>query len=65
MARRGWSPGEVLTAATKDAAELCGVEGRKGELVTGADADLRGNPLADLERLLDVRAIFRMGQRIR
>ncbi|SDP41985.1 metal-dependent hydrolase family protein [Lentzea jiangxiensis] len=68
MARHGWSPGEVLTAATRDAAKLCGVEGRKGELVTGADADflvVRGNPVADLERLLDVRAVLRMGHRVR
>lgn len=68
LARHGWSTTETLTAATRDAAKLCGVAGRKGEAVVGADADLlvvRGNPVTDLEKLLDVRAVFRMGQRVR
>ncbi|MEV6712790.1 amidohydrolase family protein [Lentzea sp. NPDC051208] len=68
MTRYGWSASEVLTAATRDAAELCGVAGRKGELLVGADADIlvvRGNPSVDLQRLLDIRAVFRVGQRVR
>ena len=68
MATLGLTAGEVLRSATVDAASVCGLAGRKGRLVRGADADLlavRGNPLQDLGVLTDVRAVFRAGRRIR
>ncbi|WP_436764500.1 amidohydrolase family protein [Streptosporangium sp. V21-05] len=64
----GPSPLEALTAATSLAARACGVSGRKGRIAVGADADLlavTGNPLDDLDRLRDVRAVFRAGVRVR
>ncbi|SER46568.1 Imidazolonepropionase [Lentzea xinjiangensis] len=68
LAGYGWPAAEALTAATRDAAKLCGAAGRKGEVVAGAEADLlvvRGNPVEDLGHLLDVRAVFRRGHRVR
>jgi imidazolonepropionase-like amidohydrolase len=50
------------------AAEACGVADRKGALSAGKDADILavgGDPLTDLGALLDVRAVFRAGQRVR
>ncbi|WP_329425617.1 amidohydrolase family protein [Streptosporangium sp. NBC_01495] len=64
----GPSPLEALTAATGLAAQACGVSDRKGRIAVGADADLlavTGNPLDDLDRLRDVRAVFRAGFRVR
>ncbi|MGJ6962482.1 amidohydrolase family protein [Streptosporangium sp. G11] len=64
----GPSPLEALTAATSLAAQACGVSDRKGRITVGADADLlavTGNPLDDLDRLRDVRAVFRAGVRVR
>ena len=64
----GPSPLEALTAATGLAAQACGVSGRKGRIAVGMDADLlavTGNPLDDLDRLRDVRAVFRAGVRVR
>ncbi|MFD1503190.1 amidohydrolase family protein [Streptosporangium lutulentum] len=64
----GPSPLEALVAATGLAAEACGVADRKGRIAVGADADLlvvTGNPLDDLDRLRDVRAVFRAGVRVR
>ncbi|WP_440098815.1 amidohydrolase family protein [Streptosporangium sp. H16] len=64
----GPSPLEALTAATSLAAQACGVTDRKGRIAVGADADLlavTGNPLDDLDRLRDVRAVFRAGVRVR
>jgi len=68
MVTLGLTTGEVLRSATVDAASVCGLVGRKGRLVRGADADLlavRGNPLQDLGVLTDVRAVFRAGHRVR
>lgn len=68
MATLGMTTGEVLRSATVDAASACGLAGRKGRLVRGADADLLavgGNPLRDLRVLTDVRAVFRAGRRVR
>jgi imidazolonepropionase-like amidohydrolase len=59
---------EALASATTVAAEACGVADRKGRIAAGYDADLvavAGNPLHDLEALLDVRAVIRMGRIVR
>jgi len=56
---------EALASATTVAAEACGVADRKGRLSPGYDADLvavAGNPLHQLEALLDVRAVIQMGR---
>lgn len=59
---------EALRSATSVAAAACGLTGRKGQLVPGADADLlavTGDPLADLRAIHDVVAVIRAGHRIR
>ncbi|MGH3766150.1 MAG: amidohydrolase family protein [Pseudonocardiaceae bacterium] len=59
---------EALRAATSVAADACGLTGRKGRLVRGADADLlavTGDPLSDIRAVHDVVAVFRAGRRVR
>jgi imidazolonepropionase-like amidohydrolase len=68
MPADGSSPLEALTAVTSRAAHACGVSDRKGRIRVGADADLlavAGDPVDDLNRLRDVRAVFRAGVRVR
>lgn len=68
VASRGFTNLEALTAATSRAAACCGVADRKGRIVPGYDADLvavPANPLHELETILDVRAVFRSGHRVR
>ena len=58
---------DALRAATSWAATACGLDGRKGVLAPGADADVlavAGNPLVDPAALHDVRAVFRGGARV-
>jgi imidazolonepropionase-like amidohydrolase len=64
LARAGLSNAEALIAATSLGAEVCGIADRKGALQPGKDADLlvvAGDPLRDLDALLEVRAVFRSG----
>jgi len=64
----GWPAAGALRAATSLPARLCGIEDRKGRLAPGFDADIlavAGNPLTDPSALLDVRAVFRQGRRVR
>jgi imidazolonepropionase-like amidohydrolase len=64
----GWPAADALRAATSLPARLCHIEDRKGRLAPGFDADILavgGNPLADPSALLDVRAVFRQGRRVR
>ncbi|MGH3824312.1 MAG: amidohydrolase family protein [Pseudonocardiaceae bacterium] len=59
---------EALRAATSVAAAACGLTGRKGRLIPGADADLlavTGDPLADIRAVHDVVAVIRAGRRVR
>lgn len=59
---------EVVRAATSVAADACGLTGRKGRLIPGADADLlavTGDPLGDIRAVHDVVAVFRAGRRVR
>ena len=68
LASIGLTNVEALASATTVAAEACGVADRKGRIVAGYDADLvavAGNPLHQLEALLDVRAVIRMGRLVR
>lgn len=58
------TPAEVLTAATRTAAEAIGL-GDRGTLVVGKRADLvvvEGNPLTDLSSLQKVRAVMKAGK---
>ncbi|WP_129666401.1 amidohydrolase family protein [Phytoactinopolyspora endophytica] len=62
----GWPPAEALGAVTSRAARVCGLGDRKGRIAPGFDADIiavNGDPLRDPAAVLDVRAVFRMGQR--
>ncbi|GAA0401877.1 amidohydrolase family protein [Microbispora corallina] len=64
----GWPPADALRAVTSLPARLCRVDHRKGRLAPGMDADIlavAGDPLADPAALLDVRAVFRLGHRVR
>ncbi|MFF4244676.1 amidohydrolase family protein [Streptomyces sp. NPDC001822] len=68
LTRLDVTPLEALKSVTSLAARLCRVEGRKGSIAAGADADLlvvRGNPAEDTAALLDVEAVFRAGVRVR
>jgi imidazolonepropionase-like amidohydrolase len=59
---------EALRAVTSIAADACGLTGRKGRLIPGADADLvavTGNPLVDINAVHDVAAVFRAGRQVR
>lgn len=64
----GVPPLQVLAMMTSVAARACRVADRKGRISPGSDADLlvlSGNPLDNLDRLHDVRAVFRVGRRVR
>jgi len=68
LADAGMTNAEALRAATSVVAAACGVANRKGALRAGMDADIlavAGDPLADLGALLEVRAVFRAGRRVR
>lgn len=57
-----------LRLMTADGAEACGLSNRKGRLADGYDADVlavAGDPTADPAALLDVRAVYRRGARVR
>ncbi|MEV0119059.1 amidohydrolase family protein [Streptomyces sp. NPDC050844] len=61
----GFTSTEALASVTSLAAQACGLAERKGRIAVGYDADLiavPGNPLQELERLLDVRTVIRAGR---
>jgi imidazolonepropionase-like amidohydrolase len=67
LAHAGLTNVQALAAGTSLAAEVCGVDDRKGALQVGKDADLlavSGDPLRDPAALLDVQAVFRAGHRV-
>ncbi|RZT07930.1 imidazolonepropionase-like amidohydrolase [Kribbella sp. VKM Ac-2569] len=64
--RVGNSTLDALRAVTSLPARLCRIDDHKGRLAPGYDADIlavAGNPLTDPAALLDVRAVYRHGQR--
>jgi imidazolonepropionase-like amidohydrolase len=64
----GMTPLKALRAATSIAANAVGLEGSKGRIAGGADADVlvvRGDPLADIGSVTNVAAVFRAGVRVR
>jgi imidazolonepropionase-like amidohydrolase len=63
----GFSNARALAAATAHAAESCGLAHRKGRIRPGYDADIlavAGDPMARLDALLDVVAVFRAGTEV-
>ena len=60
----GMTPAEALRAATVNAADLLGTPDR-GRIEEGLLADLiavGGDPLQDIERVLDVRFVMKAGE---
>jgi imidazolonepropionase-like amidohydrolase len=65
MSRAGMSAMDIIVAGTRNAAHVCGLEGVKGTVEAGRAADLLvvgGDPLADLEALLDVKMVVHGGE---
>ena len=64
LVESGMTPLQVISAATKTNAEILGIIERTGTIEPGKAADLivvNGNPLANIERLADVRLVVRGG----
>ena len=62
----GMTNAQALTATTSVAAELCGIADTTGTLEPGKDADILvvgGDPLADINAIHDVIAVFARGAR--
>ena len=58
---------QAIEAATRVAAQACGVTSLVGTLEAGKEADLfvvGGNPLEDIERIADVQAVYLAGRRV-
>lgn len=65
MVEFGMKPAEAIRAATLDAAELLGLQGKAGTITPGAFADLiavEGDPLQDVRALQQVRFVMKAGQ---
>ena len=61
----GATPAQALLAATRHAAELCGVDDELGTVEVGKRADLivvRGNPLDDVEHLAALAVVIKDGR---
>lgn len=68
MAGYGFTPAEVIRAATGDAAAALGVAGSTGSLTPGRDADLiavHGDPLVDLSVLAEPALVVTLGREYR
>jgi imidazolonepropionase-like amidohydrolase len=68
MAEAGMSPMQIVVAATRDAAHVCGLDAELGTLEAGKAADVlvvNGNPLLDLGALTHVRMVIHRGVVIR
>jgi len=64
----GMTPRQALRAAATIAASAIGLGESKGRIAAGADADVlvvRGDPVADIESITNVQAVFRAGLRAR
>jgi len=65
MQEAGMSPMEIIMAATKHAAHVCGMEEDLGTIESGKIADIiivGNNPLDDLQALLDIRMVIHNGE---
>jgi len=68
MRRAGMSPGQIIVAATRNAAATCNLLDDLGTLEAGKIADIlvvNGDPLADINALANVRMVIRDGVIIR
>jgi len=68
MWEAGMTPMQIIVAATKHAAYVCNLEDELGTLEKGKIADLfvvNGNPVEDINALLDVRMVIHEGEIIR
>jgi imidazolonepropionase-like amidohydrolase len=64
LKQTGMTPMQIITAATRDAAQVCNLEDELGTLEAGKIADILvvdGNPLEDLGAMLKVRMVMRNG----
>lgn len=64
MQKAGMSAMDIIVAGTKNAAHVCDLEGVTGTVEPGLQADLlvvSGDPLKDLNTLLDVRMVIHKG----
>jgi imidazolonepropionase-like amidohydrolase len=64
LVRLGFDPVEALMTVTSAAADVCGLADRKGRIAPGFDADILavdGDPLADLDALHRIRAVYARG----
>ena len=62
--KAGATPQQAILAATKNAAELCGLGDQLGTVEPGKLADLivvGGNPLKEIESLRDLRLVLKEG----
>lgn len=65
LTQMGASEGDVLTAATRDAAKVCGLEKEIGTLEPGKLADIigvEGNPLEDITSIGRIRTVILNGK---
>jgi imidazolonepropionase-like amidohydrolase len=68
MAEAGMDPMDLLVASTKNAAHVCGLDGKVGTLTPGLAADIlvvAGNPLDDIRALGHIRLVVHGGTIIR
>ena len=68
MSRAGMTPIQIITASTKNAAIVSGIEDQVGTLDAGKFADVlvvSGNPLDDLQNLTSIRMVIHNGTIIR
>ncbi len=68
MIGAGMTPMQVIVAATKNAAHVCNLDAELGTLEVGKKADVlvvNGNPLEDIDALLNVRLVIHGGEIIR
>lgn len=68
MKQAGMTPMQIIIAATKNASQVCNLGHSIGTLEKGKIADVlivKGDPLEDVEALLDIRMVIHGGQIIR
>ncbi len=68
MAETGMEPMDLILASTRNAAHVCGLDGKVGTLTPGLAADIlvvAGNPLDDIRALEHVRMVVHGGTIIR
>jgi imidazolonepropionase-like amidohydrolase len=68
MLEAGLTPAQIVVAATRHAAHVCGLEKELGTLEPGKLADILvvdGDPLQDIQALMDVRLVIHNGVIIR